>query len=150
MKNYQELNKYLPQYIDNIAQWHHDRNLIDGATNNSQFGKLLEEMMELYMTINQNRPLSPEVAVAEVTGILGNLLDKGRISVAPKGKSVKDDIGDCIVVLVNIAEREQVTIQGCVETAWEDIKDRKGKMVNGVFVKEQDADYAQCTDTQGV
>lgn len=124
--------------IDMIAEWHHARNLIEGATNNSQFGKLLEEMMELYMTINQNRPLSPEIAVAEVADILGNLLDKGRISAAPEGKSVKDDIGDCIVVLVNIAEREQVTIQECVETAWDDIKDRKGKMINGIFVKEAD------------
>lgn len=138
MKNYDCLNKHVPQFIDYIADWHHDRNLIDGATNNSQFGKLLEEMMELYMTINQHRPLSPEIAVAEVTGILGKLLDKQRIVCAPQGKSVKDDIGDCIVVLVNIAEREQVTIQECVETAWEDIKDRKGKMINGVFVKEAD------------
>lgn len=131
-------NVHVGERITDIAQWHHDRNLIDGATNNSQFGKLLEEMMELYMTINKHRHVSPEIAVAEVTGILDKLLEKQRIVCAPADKSVKDDIGDCIVVLVNIAEREQVTIQECVDTAWDDIKDRKGKMINGVFVKEAD------------
>ena len=129
-------NTDVSAYISNIAQWHHDRNLIDGATNNSQFGKLLEEMMELYMTVNPM--IEPMFAVALIQAQLEALLQKGRIRKAPEGKSVKDDIGDCIVVLVNIAEREQVTMQECVETAWEDIKDRKGKMINGVFVKEAD------------
>lgn len=49
---------------------------------------------------------------------------------------VKDDIGDIMVVLINIAERNNTTIQECLEVAYEDIKDRKGKMVDGIFVKE--------------
>jgi len=53
-----------------------------------------------------------------------------------KQKSVADDIGDIIVVLVNIAERNNLSIEKCLETAWNDIKDRKGKMVDGVFVKD--------------
>lgn len=55
-----------------------------------------------------------------------------------KGKDVRDDIGDIIVVLINIAERHDVSITECLEVAYEDIKDRKGKMVDGVFVKESD------------
>jgi len=55
-----------------------------------------------------------------------------------KGKDIKDDIGDIIVVLINLAEREGVTLQQCLDKAWLDIKDRKGKMVDGVFVKEAD------------
>lgn len=55
-----------------------------------------------------------------------------------KGKSVADDIGDMIVVLLNIAERNRLSLDECLAKAWEDIKDRKGKMVDGVFVKEQD------------
>ena len=43
-----------------------------------------------------------------------------------------------IVVLINIAERNNLTIEQCLEKAWDDIKDRKGKMVDGVFVKEAD------------
>lgn len=55
-----------------------------------------------------------------------------------KGKDVSDDIGDMMVVLINIAERNGLTISSCLEKAWNDIKDRKGKMVDGVFVKEAD------------
>lgn len=55
-----------------------------------------------------------------------------------KGKNIADDIGDMIVVLINIAERNDLTLANCLERAWNDIKDRKGKMVDGVFVKEAD------------
>lgn len=55
-----------------------------------------------------------------------------------KGKSVADDIGDMVVVLLNIAERNSLSLNECLAKAWEDIKDRKGRMVDGVFVKEQD------------
>ena len=55
-----------------------------------------------------------------------------------KGKSVADDIGDMIVVLINIAERNKLSIAECLFRAWNDIKDRKGQMVDGVFVKEAD------------
>lgn len=47
-----------------------------------------------------------------------------------------DDIGDIIVVLINIAARNKLSLFDCLHHAYEDIKDRKGKMVDGVFVKE--------------
>ena len=50
---------------------------------------------------------------------------------------VIDDIGDCLVVLINIAERNGLSLLDCLSHAYEDIKDRKGKMVDGVFVKER-------------
>lgn len=55
-----------------------------------------------------------------------------------KGKDIKDDIGDMMVVLINIAERNGVSMTACLEQAWDDIKDRRGRMVDGVFVKEAD------------
>lgn len=57
-----------------------------------------------------------------------------------KGREISDDIGDMIVVLINIAERNGLSLATCMGKAWEDIKDRKGKMVDGVFVKEEDLD----------
>ena len=48
-----------------------------------------------------------------------------------------DDIGDIIVVLVNIAERNKLSIEDCLEHAYNDIKDRRGQMVDGIFVKEK-------------
>lgn len=55
-----------------------------------------------------------------------------------KGQNVADDIGDCMVVLINIAERHGISLSHCLKTAYNDIRDRKGKMVDGVFVKEAD------------
>lgn len=100
-------NTNVSAYIGLIAQWHHDRNLIDGATNMTQFAKLISEAGELSNNI-------------------------------AKGKDCRDDIGDIIVVLINIAERNGYTIDECLQQAWNDIKDRKGKMINGTFVKEAD------------
>lgn len=58
-----------------------------------------------------------------------------------RGFNISDDIGDIIVVLINIAERSNLSIHGCLEMAYDDIKDRKGQMVDGVFVKEADDIY---------
>ena len=93
--------------VKNITQWHHDRNLIDGATDKDQLAKLIQEMGELSDNIC-------------------------------KGNDVADDIGDMIVVLINIAERNNLSIEDCLKQAYNDIKDRKGRMVDGVFVKEGD------------
>ncbi len=55
-----------------------------------------------------------------------------------KGKDVKDDIGDMLVVMLNIAERNGVVLSECLKKAWDDIKHRKGRMIDGIFVKETD------------
>ena len=56
-----------------------------------------------------------------------------------KGKDVKDDLGDMMVVMLNIMERQGVSMEECLSTAYNDIKDRKGRMVDGIFVKEGDS-----------
>jgi len=55
-----------------------------------------------------------------------------------KGKDIRDDIGDMMVVLINIMVRNNLTMEECLSVAYDDIKDRKGKMIDGVFVKEGD------------
>ncbi|MDG2139812.1 MAG: MazG-like family protein [Flavobacteriales bacterium] len=96
------------ELIKKVAQWHHDRNLIEGASDKDQFCKLIQEAGELSDNIC-------------------------------KGKDISDDIGDMIVVLINIAERNNLTLEECLERAWDDIKDRKGKMIDGIFIKEGDS-----------
>ena len=92
--------------VENIAQWHRDRNLIDGSTDKDQYMKLIQEAGELSDNIC-------------------------------KGKDIRDDIGDMMVVLINIATRNKLSIEECLQIAYDDIKDRKGKMVDGKFVKEK-------------
>ena len=49
---------------------------------------------------------------------------------------VIDGIGDSVVVLTNLAELMGVSIEECIATAYEEIRNRKGKMVNGTFKKD--------------
>ena len=53
-----------------------------------------------------------------------------------KGKDIRDDIGDIMVVLINIMVRNNLNMKDCLSIAYDDIKDRRGKMVDGIFVKE--------------
>jgi NTP pyrophosphatase (non-canonical NTP hydrolase) len=69
--------------------------------------------------------------LASEMGELGDNLAKGR--------DIRDDIGDCLVVLTIIAQMNGHTLKECANVAWNDIKDRKGKLSpEGVFIKEAD------------
>ena len=51
-------------------------------------------------------------------------------------EEVVDGIGDCVVVLTNLAELHGVSIEACIAAAYEEIKNRKGKMINGTYKKD--------------
>src|SRR5690625_2134904 len=51
---------------------------------------------------------------------------------------IKDAIGDIYVVMTILSQQLGFTIEECIELAYDEIKDRRGKMVDGVFVKEGD------------
>ncbi len=55
-----------------------------------------------------------------------------------KRVDVLDAIGDMYVVLTILSMQIGANIEDCIGQAYEEIRDRKGKMVNGVFVKEDD------------
>ena len=50
----------------------------------------------------------------------------------------KDGLGDVLVTLIILAEQNDTSIEECLEIAWEEIKDRTGRTVNGVFIKKED------------
>lgn len=54
----------------------------------------------------------------------------------------RDDIYWCVACLRRICELKGYTLEECVQIAYNDIKDRKGLMHNGVFIKESDPAYA--------
>ena len=94
-------------WADRVTQWAKDRNIIPGSTADRQFLKLVEEVGELSTALQK----------------------KDR-------KRIMDAIGDIAVTANNIAELSEMTFDECCEAAWDEIKDRTGKLVNGVFVKE--------------
>ena len=102
--------------IDKVKQWHHDRNLIEGSTDLQQF----------------NGKLLEEVKELETNILLS--------------QPIADDIGDILVVLINIATRNNLSLSECLQIAYDDIKDRKGKMVEGVFIKERETAQPNTTE----
>jgi NTP pyrophosphatase (non-canonical NTP hydrolase) len=93
---------------DKILDWAFARGLHTGDKSR-QMLKLMEETGEL----------AAAVARYNIDGII-------------------DSIGDIYVVLVILAMQFGLNIDDCIREAYEEIKDRKGKLINGVFVKEED------------
>jgi hypothetical protein len=61
-----------------------------------------------------------------------------------KGNNIEDDIGDCLVVLTNLAALKNTTLEACWNKAYGDIKDRKGFLNSeGTFIKSTDENYGQ-------
>ena len=50
---------------------------------------------------------------------------------------IKDGIGDCLVTLIILAEMAGLAVDSCLQQAYDEIKGRSGKMVNGVFIKDK-------------
>ena len=51
-------------------------------------------------------------------------------------EQIIDGIGDCVVVLTNLAELVGYPIEKCIDAAYDEIKGRTGKMSNGTFKKD--------------
>ena len=92
--------------FDLIRIWAKERGLYDKGDPKTQALKLVEEVGETCRAI----------------------LKKDKIEAI-------DGIGDCVVVLTNLAELLGTPIEVCINTAYNEIKDRKGKMNNGTYVK---------------
>jgi len=54
-----------------------------------------------------------------------------------KGHDIVDAIGDCVVVLTNLAKIIDLDIEVCINTAFNEIRNRKGKTENGTFIREK-------------
>ncbi len=80
-----------------------------------------------------------ETQTLKLVSEIGELCDN-----VAKGKDIKDDIGDCFVVLTNIANMMGTSMTECAQVAYGDIKDRKGFLNEaGCFIKSTDANYEQ-------
>ncbi|HAP8238263.1 TPA: ArpR, partial [Enterococcus faecium] len=55
----------------------------------------------------------------------------------------KDSVGDVIVTLIILSMQKGANIQECLEMAYNEIKGRTGKMVDGVFVKSSDLEDSE-------
>lgn len=98
----------------NVRQWAKDKGITEKATPLTQWDKMLEEVIETRDAL---------------------VLDENHIR--GQGEKITDGIGDVLVtaiILALLTNRDPVV---CLEHAWDEIKGRTGKMVDGIFVKYQ-------------
>lgn len=97
----------LTNEFEPIREWARERNLYEKGDPKTQCLKLQEEVGELSKSILKNN-----------------------------ADEFVDAIGDCVVVLTNLAALNGVQIEYCINSAYKVISQRKGKMENGTFVKD--------------
>ena len=108
MMDYRENGINMPKsHFDLIRRWASKRGLYEKGDPKTQALKLVEEVGETCRAI-----------------LKGNQ------------KDIEDGIGDAVVVLTNLAHLCDTDIEHCIELAYNEIKDRKGKMDNGTFKKD--------------
>tara|TARA_Y100000592_G_scaffold84624_1_gene135746 strand:+ start:28 stop:801 length:774 start_codon:yes stop_codon:yes gene_type:complete len=94
--------------FDSIRNWAQVRGIYENGDVKTQYVKLQEESGELAKALLKD--------------------DQAEIV---------DAIGDMIVVLTNLAEQRNVRVETCIASAYNQISDRQGKMINGTFVKDE-------------
>ncbi len=60
----------------------------------------------------------------------------GEALTKDKPEELKDGIGDTVVTLVILCQQLGIELSDCVSAAYGEIKDRKGQLVGGTFIKE--------------
>lgn len=101
----------MKQLEKNVIQWAKDRGIDHPSNAKNQLLKSFEEMGELSR---------------------GILKDDRELII--------DSIGDVLVTLIILAQTQNLTLKECLDYAWNQIKDRKGKTVNGTFIKDDTKD----------
>jgi NTP pyrophosphatase (non-canonical NTP hydrolase) len=100
-------NHFNKSMFDKIRDWANERGLYEKGDPKTQYIKLMEETGEI-----------------------------GRAILKEDTEEIIDGIGDAVVVLTNLAELIGVPIEECIQQAYNVISKRKGKMINGTFVKD--------------
>lgn len=102
------MNNTLDQLIKNVEQWSINKGLNNGNSDRQAL-KFYEEAGEIAAALSRS--------------------DKDAL---------KDSIGDTVVTLIILAQQHGWTLEECLQYAYDEIKDRKGKTINGTFIKESD------------
>jgi len=107
--NFVKTNKFIEmdELIKNVKLWADEKNLLKKENSHAQMLKVLEEVGET----------------------AGALLKK-------KEKEIIDGLGDSFVTLIILCYQLNLEPEDCLQAAWEEIKNRKGKTVNGTFIRE--------------
>ncbi|MDA3769186.1 MazG-like family protein [Streptococcus thermophilus] len=87
--------------------------------------------------IKQADPKIQWMRITEEVGEIRDVLLKPTKFAEPQ-TALKDAIGDTLVTIIVLAHQLDLDVTECLNIAYNEIKNRKGKIVNGTFVKESD------------
>jgi NTP pyrophosphatase (non-canonical NTP hydrolase) len=107
----------LTNEFQSVRDWAKERGIYEKGDIKTQFIKLIEEVGELSQAILKNDDKEMADAIGDIVVVLTNLTE-----LAPLYK------GDLVI--------EKMKIEDCINSAYNVIKYRKGKMNNGTFIKE--------------
>lgn len=116
------------QLQDKILDWADERGILDNSNPLKQLEKTQEELDETKEALEKIQNLKNEDFFIDVGNedVLRNQYNK----------EVADGIGDMLVTIIILAELTGLDSVECLRLAYDEIKDRKGKMENGLFVKD--------------
>ena len=153
------------ELIAKIEQWANDRNIIKGSKPIDQAMKLFSEFGELADNVGKGRDCKDDlgdifvvlVIISKQLGLsMDDAFDYTGISAGSLKHAVcglgatlhefieyqdQEKLTNCIEFLECTSNEAHVVFRECVQIAYDDIKDRKGVMSNGVFIKESDPAY---------
>ena len=151
-------------FVRFVQQWAQDRNLIKGSTVQAQALKGLSELGELADNLAKGKCIKDDIGdncvVAVIVDSINNVhsvmaMDYVR-DITPQsvvGEAAYDwgyYLDDVLPTPMDIPELmwklcqiKGIDFEECLFTAWNDIKDRKGIMHQGVFIKESDPRYKE-------
>ncbi|MFB8507742.1 MazG-like family protein [Enterococcus durans] len=87
--------------------------------------------------LNQADPKAQFLKVAEEFGEIASAMARSN------DELFKDSVGDVIITLIILSMQKGTNVQECLEMAYNEIKGRTGKMVDGVFVKSSDLEESK-------
>jgi len=124
----------LTNEFQNIRDWAEKRGIYSKGDTKTQFLKLIEEVGELGKAILNKDVEETKDAIGDIVVVLTNLteLANNDIFINQYYEDVAGDGGSRML----IEESMDISIEDCINSAYEVIKNRTGKMDNGTFVKD--------------
>ncbi|MEB7366946.1 MazG-like family protein [Staphylococcus borealis] len=90
------------------------------------------EQWSIDKDLHKGNPDRQALKFYEEAGEVASALSRGQMD------ALKDGIGDTVVTLIILAQQHDMTLQECLQYAYDEIKGRKGKTINGTFIKQSD------------
>ena len=99
--------------------------------------RILERKRDFLPVAREQTRRGSEKARENAYRLIEEIGETGRAILKSDEPEIKDGLGDAFVVLVNLAHLCGHRLEDCIEESLQVIESRTGKMVDGVFVKDE-------------